>query len=89
MLPSPSGDGVILIGGFNASYRAYSEAILEWKYHSRTWVILNQKLQFPRELFVAMYIPSELINHKQEMNEDILEKKVDVCDDPMKNDLVA
>ena len=88
MLTSPSGDGVILIGGFNASYRAYSEAILEWKYHSKSWVILNQKLQFPRELFVAMYIPSELINQKQKVNEDNLEEKVVDCN-LMKNDLVA
>ena len=88
MLTSPSGDGVVLIGGFNASYRAYSEAILEWKYHSNSWVILNQKLQFPRELFVAMYIPSELINQKQKVDEDNLEEKVVDCD-LMKNDLVA
>ena len=77
MLTSPSGDGVILIGGFNASYRAYSEAILEWKYHSKSWVILNQKLQFPRELFVAMYIPTELINQKQKVKDDIFEEQID------------
>ena len=88
MLTSPSGDGVILIGGFNASYRAYSEAILEWKYRSKSWVILNQKLQFPRELFVAMYIPSELINQKQKETEDILEEKVEDCDFT-KDELVA
>ena len=88
MLTSPSGDGVIIIGGFNASYRAYSEAILEWKYRSKSWVILNQKLQFPRELFVAMYIPSELINQKQKETEDILEEKVEDCDFT-KDELVA
>ena len=77
MLTSPSGDGVILIGGFNASYRSYSEAILEWKYHSKSWVILNQKLQFPRELFVAMYIPTELINQKQKVKDDIFEEQID------------
>ena len=37
---------------------------------------------------MAMYIPSELINQKQKVNEDNLEENVVDCD-LMKNNLVA
>ena len=68
MITSPSGDGVILIGGFNATYRKHSDLILEFNYQSKVWTILEQKLKYPRELFVAMYIPTELT--KQRNNTD-------------------
>ena len=61
---TPSGQGIILIGGYNGSYRQYSNALLELKGNSEEWIHLEQKLQFPREQHVAFHIPEELTSCK-------------------------
>ena len=48
MVTSPSGKGVILIGGYNADISDYSNEIIELRGTSMTWVTLSQKLLYPR-----------------------------------------
>ena len=59
MVPSPSGKGVILIGGYNEDTNEYSDKLIEFRSSSMTWVVLRQKLQYPRADHVAMPIPEE------------------------------
>ena len=46
MVTSPSGESVILIGGFIATNRTHSNILLEWKGKSKKWIQLNQTLTF-------------------------------------------
>ena len=48
MVTSPSGKGVILIGGYNADISDYSNEIIELRGTSMKWVTLSQKLLYPR-----------------------------------------
>ena len=57
MVTSPSGKGVILIGGYNADKSDYSEKIIELRGTSMQWVKLKQKLKYPRADLVAIPMP--------------------------------
>ena len=66
MVPSDDGHGVILIGGkhWNGTWDlhsgTYPNEILELRSDASEWKVLPKKLNFPREDFVALAIPSEL-----------------------------
>jgi hypothetical protein len=69
MVSTPSGKGVILIGGNNVTgaggYHAYLiELICDAM--ACEWVEMEQKLQVPRDDFVAMLIPDTLTNCTKE-----------------------
>ena len=57
MVTSPSGKGVIIIGGYNGNERKYSNALLELK--NKVWVQLKQTLKYAREAHGAIPIPDE------------------------------
>ena len=60
MVTSPSGKGVVVIGGYNWSEQKFSNAFLELKgVSSKEWVVLKQTLQHPREGHVAIPIPDD------------------------------
>ena len=59
MVPSPSGKGVVVIGGYNRTERTCSNALLELKGSSNEWIPLKQTLQHARERHVAIPIPDE------------------------------
>ena len=59
MVTSPSGESVILIGGFIATNRTHSNILLEWKGKSKKWIQLNQTLTFARERHLAFSISEE------------------------------
>ena len=59
MVTSPNGQGVILVGGFNHSEKTYSDALIELTgsdIDTLKWTIMEQKIQFFRERFVAIPI---------------------------------
>ena len=60
MVSSPSGKGVVLIGGWNRTTNEYSDAIIEFECSSMKWNVLEQKLQMPRKSHVAIPIPNKL-----------------------------
>ena len=66
MVPSDDGHGVILIGGkhWNGTWDlhsgTYPNEILELRSDANKWKVLPKKLNFPREDFIALAIPSEL-----------------------------
>jgi hypothetical protein len=64
LVPSPDGQGVIVIGGYSTTDHADQSSIyklicdqLECK-----WSEMEQQLKIPRDLFVAMLIPDTLTN---------------------------
>ena len=58
MVTSPSGKGVIIIGGYNHTEYKISNALLELKgISSKEWVPLKQTLQHRRYGHVAIPIP--------------------------------
>ena len=58
MVTSPSGKGVVVIGGYNKN--GYKDALLELKgISSKEWVPLKQTLQHVRENHVAIPIPDD------------------------------
>ena len=59
MVTSPSGNGVVVIGGINYNEGKYSDALLELKDISKGWVQLKQKLQHARDDHVAIPIPDD------------------------------
>ena len=59
MVTSPSGKGIILIGGYNEDTNEYSDKLIEFRSTSMTWVVLGHKLQYPRADHVAMPIPEK------------------------------
>ena len=61
MVPSPSGTGVVVIGGYNWTERKKSNALLELKGSSMEWVPLKQTLQYAREGHVAIPIPDDFL----------------------------
>ena len=65
MIPTPDGEGVILLGCDEESdikYETENIYRLMWKGSELEWVIMNQKLKYPRWNLVAMLIPDELTN---------------------------
>ena len=65
MIPTPDGKGVILLGCDEESdikYETENIYRLMWKGSELEWVIMNQKLKYPRWNLVAMLIPDELTN---------------------------
>ena len=63
MVTSPCGKGVILIGGYNRNERKESDVLLELTGHSvdtLKWIILEQKLKYPRCRHVSYLIPDDL-----------------------------
>ena len=61
MVTSPSGEGVIIIGGWNENTKKYSKALLELKGSPLEWVPLKQTLRYRRKDHVAVAIPRELV----------------------------
>ena len=59
MVTSPSGKGIILIGGYNEDTNEYSDKLIEFRSTPMTWVVLGHKLQYPRADHVAMPIPEK------------------------------
>ena len=60
MVTSPSGKGVVVIGGLNNNEFKDSNALLELKgISSKEWVPLKQTLQHVRENHVAIPIPDD------------------------------
>ena len=64
MVTSPSGKGVILIGGYNADISDYSNEIIELRGTSMQWVKLKQKLLYPRADLVVIPMPTEFNSKK-------------------------
>ena len=59
MVTSPSGKGVVIIGGWNGNKNIHSNALLELKDISKEWVPLKQTLQHSRDGHVAIPIPND------------------------------
>ena len=60
MVTSPSGKGVVVIGGYNYNESKRSNALLELKgISSKEWVPLRQTLQHARKDHVAIAIPDD------------------------------
>ena len=60
MVTSPSGKGVIVIGGYNKDEGKKSNALLELKgISSKEWIPLKQTLQHARREHVAISIPAD------------------------------
>ena len=59
MVTSPSGKGVIVIGGCNEDESKLSNALLELKDNSREWVPLKKTLQHARKAHVVIPIPDD------------------------------
>ena len=66
MVTSPSGKGVILIGGYNADKSDYSKDIIELRGTSMQWVKLKQKLSYPRADLVAIPMPVKFTSQRGE-----------------------
>jgi hypothetical protein len=64
LVPSPDGQGVILMGGFSASDNAYQSSIykLICDQLGCKWSRMEQQLQIARGYSVAMLIPDVLTN---------------------------
>jgi hypothetical protein len=61
MLPSPDGQGVIVIGGYSAGYQSSIYKLICDQLKCQ-WSEMEQKLKFSRQDFVAMLIPDTLTN---------------------------
>ena len=59
MVPSPSGRGLVVIGGWNDNEGKDSNVLLELKGSSMEWVPLKQTLEYARDEHVAIPIPDE------------------------------
>ena len=59
MVPSPSGRGLVVIGGVNDNEGKHSNVLLELKGSSMEWVPLKQTLEYARKDHVAIPIPDE------------------------------
>ena len=57
MITSPSGKGVVLIGGYNDGAQKYSKAILEFRSSTMEWFVIKAKLQYARADHVVIPIP--------------------------------
>ena len=66
MICSPSGKGVVIIGGQQFSFTKkeyeYSDALIElsgYSLDSLKWTVLQQKLRFPRHMHLSFSIPND------------------------------
>ena len=66
MVTSPSGKGVILIGGYNANTQDYCTEIIELRGSTMQWVKLEQKLQYTRADHIAIPIPVKFNSKKRQ-----------------------
>ena len=67
MTPTPSGKGVILIGGYDDTHRRSSNLILELNgetLNSLSWNIMEHKLKFQRSYHTAVLVPDDLTTQK-------------------------
>ena len=62
---SPSGGGLILIGGAYHNFTKMNQ-LIEFKGSTMEWIILEQKLQYARSKHVAFYIPDELTHCREQ-----------------------
>jgi hypothetical protein len=64
LLPSPDGQGVIVIGGYSTTDNAYQSSIYKLICDELgcDWSEMKQQLKIARQLFVAMLIPDTLTN---------------------------
>ena len=74
MVPSPTGHGVVIIGGWNDSTWKYSTALLEL--HGKNvktlkWIPLKQTLQHARVGHLALTIPDSLVKKTREIQNGI------------------
>ena len=74
MVPSPTGHGVVIIGGWNDSTWKYSTALLEL--HGKNiktlkWIPLKQTLQHARVGHLAFSIPDFLVKETHEIQNGI------------------
>ena len=68
MIPTPSGKGVILLGGYNDTHRRTSNLLLELSgnsIESLTWNIVEPRMKFQRSYHVAFFIPDNLTHPKR------------------------
>ena len=59
MVTSPSGLGVVVIGGYNFTENKNSNVLLDLKDFSKEWVPLDQTLQLARAGHIAIPIPND------------------------------
>ena len=64
MVTSPCDNGVILIGGRNQSLHEISDSVIELRYDSKEWKLLDQKLQNPRCHHIAIPAPMSLFQQE-------------------------
>ena len=67
MVPTPSGKGVILIGGYNDSHRRTSHLLLELAGQclaSLRWNIMEQRIRYQRSQHLTFYISDHLTTPK-------------------------
>ena len=62
MVPSPSGRGVVVIGGYNHNEFKYSNNFLELHSSQMKWIKLQQTLQYARSNHIAFAIPNDFTN---------------------------
>ena len=63
MVTSPTGKGVVVIGGLCHRKNEYSDAIFELSGESTEtlkWTLLEQKLQIARSYHLSFYIPNQV-----------------------------
>jgi hypothetical protein len=61
LLPSPDGQGVIVIGGYSNEVQSSMYKLICDQLGCK-WSEMEQQLQIPRSYFVAMLIPDTLAN---------------------------
>ena len=67
MIPTPSGKGVILIGGYDDTHRRSSNLLLELNgetISSLSWNVMEHKLKFQRSYHTAVFISDHLTTQK-------------------------
>ena len=62
MITSPTGRGVVVIGGYNHNEYKYSNAVLELTDNAKKWITLEQSLQYSRSNHITIPVPDEFTN---------------------------
>ena len=62
MITSPTGRGVVVIGGYNHNEYKYSNAVLELTDNAKMWITLEQSLQYSRSNHITIPVPDEFTN---------------------------
>ena len=60
MITSPTGRGVVVIGGWNDRSNRYSTTILELHGRTMEWIPLKQTLSYGRVGHLSFYVPDEI-----------------------------